>query len=316
MKKLMKKSSSSTTSASINRTLRAGLSHPSFLASIQSWRQSKVWITLTAISIALTWGGFRLGDRYGLLIGFFAALGLNALVFFFEDWRVSMNFLGRTLEGRDPWNVLAITKACAKQLALPVPGLTEIENTTPNLLSAGLFASRLKIFISTSLVRRFTPEEIRSLIGRELMGFHLGQTRTTTAAVALADLWLILMGAFDAVFFLRLFFRKRPLKKWQQGPFTLLSFPLVTLFLRLVIRRSSALVCDQKAAEVFGGPAVLAQALTKLDSYSKTLPTDVNLAEAALFLADPLASYSWASWASVQPSIEDRVRNLVGRYPL
>jgi heat shock protein HtpX len=60
----------------------------------------------------------------------------------------------------------------------------------------------------------------------------------------------------------------------------------------------------------------LAQALTKLDAYNKTLPLDVNLAEAALFVVDPLAKHGWSSWASVQPSIEDRVRNLVGRYPL
>src|SRR6476469_2659052 len=143
------------------------------------------------------------------------------------------------------------------------------------------------------------------------MRFQLGQTRTTTAIVAFADLWLILVGALDAAFMLRFVFKKRPLKKWNQGPFTLISFPFVALFLRLVIRRSKAFRADRRAAETFGDEKVLAQALLKLDAYSKTLPLDVNLAEAALFLVNPLASYSWSRWASVQPPIEERVKNLV-----
>jgi heat shock protein HtpX len=113
-----------------------------------------------------------------------------------------------------------------------------------------------------------------------------------------------------------LIFRNRPLKRWCQGPFTFISLPFVAIFLRLVIRRSSTLLCDTQAGATFGDVGTLAQALTKLDAYNKTLPLDVNLAEAALFVVDPLAKHGWSSWASVQPSIEDRVRNLVGRYPL
>lgn len=279
------------------------------------WNSSKVWFTLGALSLALTWTGYRFGDRYGLLVGFFSALGLTALVFFFDDWRLAGQFRVVELEGRDAYGLSSTLRDLTRNLKLPKPSLLEIHSPTPFIFSAGLFPRTLKVFVSTSLGKKFTANEIRLLMAAELIKLQSGQTRTLTAAVAFADLWLLIMSALDAAFLIRLFRRRKPMR-CALGPFTWMSRPPVAWFLRLVIRRSCYFEIDRQTVESFGQDLIYAQALAKLDAYNKALPLDVNLAEAALFPVSPLSAYTWASWASVQPPIEERIRALAGRYPL
>ena len=165
--------------------------------------RAKLWIALALISIGFMVGGYQLYDRNGLVIGFFAALGMNALVFFFDDWRLMGLFPSTEIEGRDPWGLVALIRGLAKQHGLPQPSLHEVESETPFVFSAGLVPARLKIFISTSLVRRLSSEELKALFTHELLRSQTGLTQLTTAAVAIADIWLIAAGLVDALLTLR-----------------------------------------------------------------------------------------------------------------
>jgi Zn-dependent protease with chaperone function len=123
------------------------------------------------------------------------------------------------------------------------------------------------------------------------------------------------MGTLDAALGLRFLLGKR-LRRTFFGPFTWLAMPIIALFLRLVIRRSTVSDADRQTAATFDNGAALARALTKLDSYAKTLPIDASLAEAALFTVDPLNRHDFSTWTSAAPTIEFRVRRLTGRFPL
>lgn len=276
---------------------------------------AKLWFALGAISLALTWGGFHFFDRYGLVVGFFLAVALDALVFYYDDWRLLGQFPAMEIEGRDAWDLRGQVEKLAKRLALPTPRLLEVESDTPFIFSAGLFRSRLKIFLSSQVARRLTADELQAVIAYELVKCKTGQTRTITGAVALADLYLIFIGALDSAFFLRVFMRRK-LSRVHLGPLTYMSIPLVALFLRLVIWRSRIRELDRQTAEEFSNHQTLARAFLKLDAYAKTLPLDVNFAEAALFCVTPLATYDWSRWASVQTPLEGRTQALTGRYPL
>ena len=284
-------------------------------------RQTQVWIALALASLALTWGGMKLGDRFGFLIGFFLAVGLNALVMFYDDWRLNSQFPGHDLEGRDPWNCLFMTRHLVRQLAaksgrsFPMPTLREVPSETPFVFASGLTSKRLRISISTAAMHRLEADELGAVIGFQLMRFHTDQLRVTTAAAALSDLIFTLAGALDAAFFLRFFLRQQP-RRSCPGPVTWLILPFVIAFLRLVIQRKSMLAIDHLTAETFGCGPALARALVKLDAYNKTLPSDVNCAEACLFTVDPLASLESSHWASVQPPIDERIRSLTGHYPM
>jgi heat shock protein HtpX len=277
--------------------------------------RNKVWILLTGFSLLLVICGYHLADRYGLLIGFFAAVGLNALIFLYNDWRLAARFPGRDLEGQDPWGLLRLAHDVAKKNALPCPNLREIQCRTPFLFSNGMLSKNLRIYYSTALVQRFSKDEIQRLFELEMIRFRSGQTRMRTTAVALADSWLFLMGCIDSVFLFK-FFSRGQARQWCRGPLTALSLPVLSIILRLVTSRNSVSSLDQQAVDEFGDAQAFARTLEKLDSYSKTLPMDVNFAEATLFTVDPLAHHRWSVWTSVQPPIDRRLRKITGQYPL
>jgi heat shock protein HtpX len=151
--------------------------------------ESRLWVTLGLLSLAIAVAGYRIGDRYGLVIGFFIALSLDALIFFYDEWRLLNQFPSEEIEGADAWGLNRLTKDLAKRLAHPMPCLREVESETPFLFAAGLFQSRLKIFVSSALARKLSNEELSAVIACELERSKLGLTRTTTATVAAADLF-------------------------------------------------------------------------------------------------------------------------------
>lgn len=282
---------------------------------IQSLGRTKLWWALLGLTVALTVGGYHLNSRNGLVIGFFIAVAINVLVYFYDEWRLMAIFPSTEIEGRDPWGLLRLTRDLAQQTGLPMPMLREVRSSTPFLFSAGLMPSRLKIFISSALATRLTPEEVRAVIAHELLRSKTGLTQITTAAVAIADLFLMVAGAIDHILTARFLFRRRK-RRVYFGPCTWVIFPILAAFLRLTIRRKGFLSVDRIAAKDMGYEQALMSAFVKLDSYGKNLPLDVNLAEAALFAMDPLSFHSWSNWASVQPSLENRAIALTGRYPL
>lgn len=277
--------------------------------------RTKLWISLGVMTLVLTVGGYRWHSRNGLVIGFFIAVAINTLVFFYDEWRLMTIFPSTELEGRDPWGLLALTRDLARQMRQPKPELREVQHSTPFLFSAGLLPSRLKIFISSSLVTRLTPAEVRAVIAHEILRSKTGLTQITTASVAIADLFLIVAGSLDYVLTGSFILRRRRQRVYF-GPFTWMIFPVIAAFLRLTIPRKSFLSVDRVAAKDLGFEQDLMSAFVKLDAYGKNMPLDVNLAEAALFATDPLSSHSWSNWASVQPSLAHRATSLTGHYPL
>jgi heat shock protein HtpX len=279
--------------------------------------QVKLWLALVILSLCFMVSGYQLYDRNGLVVGFFVALGMNALVFFYDEWRLLGLFPSTEIEGHDPWGLVALNRSLARQNGLPMPRLHEVHSETPFIFSAGLVPARLKIFISSSLVIRLNPDELKALFTHELLRSQTGLTQLATAAVSIADMWLIVAGLVDALLTLRFIWHRRSKRtRVIFGPLTAMSFPFVAIFLRVIIRRKSYLSVDRMAVSQTGQEKSLLNALVKLDAYGKNLPLDVNLAEAALFSVNPLSFYKWSRWIAVQPTLESRARSLTGHFPI
>ncbi len=282
-------------------------------------RQSQVWIVLIFTSIVLMWGGMKLGGRFGLLVGFLLTLGFNALILFYDLWRLDGRFRGPNFEGQDPWGCLTTTRRLVQKLRrnsrFPMPQLRRFACDTPMVLASGFMSRNFRIYISTAALEKLSPEELETAIAFQLVRFHTNQLRLATAAAALADMVLTLAASLDAGFFLRFFLGREPRRNCP-GPVTWCIRPIVILFLRLVIHRHSIMAVDQLTAEIFDCGPTLARTLVKLDAYNKTIPANVNYAEACLCIVDPLAGLPESSWAAVQPSIANRVKTLVGHFPL
>jgi heat shock protein HtpX len=287
---------------------------------IETLRLSMVWLSLGSLAILLTVGGYRLGDRYGLLVGFFLALAAVSVVLLYDEMRLKTLFPATDLEGRDPWGLLSMTRELSKRLGTARPAVKLVESSTPFAFSAGIFAKRSTVFISTELVKRLSRDEVRAVLAFELARLKLRQTTTATVVSALAGPLAMIAQALDAILTLR-FLSRRPNETGSSsgsiaGPATFFISPVIALFMRAATGPRLVLEADSDSAQAISDNHLLAWALWKLDSYMKTKPISVLLADAHLFIVSPLIASRGLKWASAQPSVETRVRALTGHFPL
>lgn len=292
-----------------------------------SVRAAKVWVVLGAISLALIFGGHAMG-RFGLLIGFLLALSINSIVYFYADIRIAKLFSGRELEGQDPWGLRRQTKELARAIGAKTPNLVIIQSSTPLAFSAGLIPQQARIYLSSELLKRLTNDEIRIVLAYELHRLKTQQTSSATAASALVGLITLTASMIDDILLFRWVGDFLPSVRAKRetllknagiilGPMTLLVSPLVALLVRLSVSRKALIASDRIAGETTRtGAGTVARTLWKLDSYAKTRPFPVNLAEAHLFTVSPLTRYPLWRFASAQPPIEARLKALTGHEPL
>jgi heat shock protein HtpX len=245
-------------------------------------------------------------------------MSLNALVFFYDDWHIAGLFDFQELEGGDAWGLLRLSNEIAKRLELkPVPTIRVLDVETPCAFSVGLFSAKAKIYVSLGLISRLSHKELIGVLEFEMIRIQNHQTQAATAFAATSGLLVLAANLLDTVVVATQWGRSSRLKK--NGPFLLLISPLMALVARLGLRRTQIFAIDAFVAESLGketGTEEWARTLMKLDAYGKTLPLDVNLADAALFTVNPLARLHRFEFASAQPSIPERIQQLTGRFPL
>ncbi|MEJ2502294.1 MAG: M48 family metalloprotease, partial [Gemmatimonadota bacterium] len=88
--------------------------------------------------------------------------------------------------------------------------------------------------------------------------------------------------------------------------------PVAAMLIQFAISRQNEFQADRTGAEIAGNPMGLANALLKLDAYSRRIPMRLNPAGASLAIVNPLAGQrsNMASWFSTHPPTEERVQRL------
>jgi heat shock protein HtpX len=289
----------------------------------------KTWIGLGTLSLLLLLGGHWALGRYGLLLGFLAAVGVNSLVFFYAGWRMQNLFPAELLEGQDAWGILQLTRELTEQIGIPMPEIFLLDISTPTAFSTGTSPNRAALFLSEPLVQDFPQDEIRAVIAHELARIQRFDTLRALAGSVLASGFVFLAAWLDRVFLLRM---RRPLSTRLHERFPLfpqnltakrgfsigtpIFAPVILLLVNLTLSRKSRFAADHLAADWIQSPETLARALWKLDSYSATIPLEVPLSDSHLFIVNPLTTHSWCRYFLRQPSVEQRIKKLLGYYPL
>ncbi len=281
--------------------------------SAQERNSIKVWIFLATASVFLMVTGQHIGDRFGLLGGFLLAVLLNSLVFFYSDHRLQNLFLARELEGQDAWGLLQLLTELSQKSGQPMPRLFLVDSKTPFSFSTGLSQKSASIFVSQGLIERLPSDEYKAVLAYELIRIKRLDTIAGAAASTIA-VGLVRSGQIlDGIFFLR-FFRTQKIQNW--GPFAWIGSTLASVFIHLLVYRQDYLAADLEAADLCENKQALARVLCKLQSYALSMPLRVSIAEAHLFMINPLTKTFRARYFQMQPKVEQRVTALVGHFPL
>jgi heat shock protein HtpX len=103
------------------------------------------------------------------------------------------------------------------------------------------------------------------------------------------------------------------------GVLALILAPLAAMVIQMAISRSREYEADRSGAEMTGSPLALAQALSKLERGTSTIPMQVDPSTAQLFIADPLKAFGrrgaggmggMSRMFSTHPPIAERVQRL------
>jgi heat shock protein HtpX len=89
--------------------------------------------------------------------------------------------------------------------------------------------------------------------------------------------------------------------------------PIAAMMIQLAISRSREYAADASGAKLVGNPYPLANALRKLDAYSRRQPLVAAPNTAHLFIVKPAIGSEMGNLFSTHPPIADRIERLIGK---
>ena len=272
----------------------------------------RVCLFLVVLSCLILGVGYSVYGRWGLLLAFFVMIAWNFYIYFYNDQSLHKIFPSQQLEGSDPWGIYRAVNYLVSQAGISAPKVFMISLEAPTAFSVGVF--RRSIFISRGLVEVLTQEELRAVLAHEI--FHIKHLDTLSFGVASAVMNFCLFWGDCLDRGLAFVVRGLGWRAYRGRFFIYFFMPLALVCLILIISLKSDYRADQSVALMNKNPGHLAQALWKLESYSQTKPIEVSLAMAHFFIVSPFRKGTIEDRFFFMPSIEDRIRRLVGRYPL
>jgi heat shock protein HtpX len=231
---------------------------------------------------------------YGVVV--VSALGVVAVVLRGErsapDHTVASLGARQARSGDDP-ELLATVESVARQAGVPVPAVYVVESETPLALTTGFTASDARLVVSTALVGRLDPAELRAVVAHELAHVKNRDTGVLTAAAfpvaAAGRVVRLFRGTTPGV-------RHGQASRVSYADTLLatgltLAFPVwaSSLLLSASLARSREYAADRGAAAITGDPSALASALDSIETGLTERPTtDLRRVEvAALAIVEP-----------------------------
>lgn len=275
---------------------------------------TRSWILLSILSLSFIVLGNLLAGREGLLWGLACALCTNTLVYFYSDLQLPTIYKARILQGQDSWGILSTVSKFAKKCRIPSPAVYIYHSPTPQSFCFGRNLKSAKILLSDSLIETLSSKELDTVLAYHLICIRNLDSLAFTIASTIAKGIMFLPQQLDKIIALALG------PKWEfqkSGQITAWLFaPIAAFIIKLCIQQKSLNLNDLAAAELCDSSQDLAKAIWKVHSYRKTKPQNISAALSHLFIVNPLIGKCWTKYFNLQSNTEDRIKNLIGYFPL
>lgn len=274
---------------------------------------TKVWIFILISSLALLALGYEVGERLGLLVGFFLAISLNFFVFFHGDSPVLVALEAQELKGQDPWGLRDLINKYADHLGLPYPDIYVIPTKSQTAFCVNRSWRKSSLAISEGLLGKFNRDDLEAVVSLQMCSlksmdsFLFGVTNTL--ANALMGLGNILDHFWPPNYFL--------LRSQKQRPFLKIFTPLSWFLIKLSSSHRSIYQNDLLAAELIHDRFRVAEVIWRLDGLAQTQPLrNIPNGASHLFIVNPEGFSAKHLFLKSHPSIRDRLQRLMGYYPI
>lgn len=270
----------------------------------------KTFVLMGVLTFILLLLGNAIGGQNGVFIALIMAGFMNFFSYWYSD-KIVLSMYGAQPVDKNT-HLYQLVEKLAKSADLPMPKVYIINEAQPNAFATGRNPKNAAVAVTRGLMDLVDDYELAGVIGHELGHVHNKDILISTVAATMAGAiaFLANMAKWAAVFG-----NSRDDEDGGSNPIALIGIaifaPLAAMLVQMAISRTREYKADRFGAKVSGNPIYLANALRKLDMYSRRIPMP-NAAPATenMFIVSPLAGSKMANLFSTHPSTEDRIRKL------
>ena len=269
----------------------------------------KTGLLMAAIMALFGIAGAAIGGGQGMLIALLFGLGTNLWAYWFSDAMVLRLYNAREVEATTAPQLYGAVRDLAARAGLPMPRVYLIDEAQPNAFATGRNPEHAAIAATRGIVELLSARELRGVLAHEMAHVRNRDMLTSTITASIA-------GAISALAHFGMFFGHRD--EGERNPLmallVMILAPIAAVLIQLAISRGREYEADRSGAEISGDPGALADALAKMERYTKGVPlppAEEHPATAQMMIVNPLHDGGLAGLFSTHPPIEERIRRLL-----
>jgi heat shock protein HtpX len=277
----------------------------------------KTALLLTALTLFLLFMGQIFGGQRGMVMAFGLAILMNFVSYFWSDKIALKMYRAQPVTREQLPRAYAVVERLTAKMGIPMPKMYVIPMESPNAFATGRNPQHASVAVTEGILNLLNDEELEGVLAHELGHVRNRDILISSVAATLAGAitllarmgyWASLFGGMGG---------DRDDRDRGGGIVALLMLilaPIAATLIQLAVSRSREYQADATGAELTGNPYALANALRKLDTYSKRIPMQASPSTAHLFIVAPLlGGVNFANLFSTHPPIAKRIERLTGR---
>jgi heat shock protein HtpX len=274
----------------------------------------KTAMLLATLTALLLWAGQALGGESGLLTALVFAGLMNFGAYWWSDKIVLRMYRAREVTAAEAPGLHGLVRELTMRASLPMPRVYLIPEDAPNAFATGRNPQHAAVAVTEGLMRLLDRDELAGVLAHELGHVKNRDTLVMTVAATIAG--AVSMLASIAHWGM-IFGGGRSSENGEEGAHPaagllgVILAPIAAMLIQMAISRSREFVADETGARVSGNPLALANALLKIEAWSRQVPMTAGTpATAHLFIINPLTDGGLLRLFSTHPSTEQRVERL------
>ncbi|MDD5542246.1 MAG: zinc metalloprotease HtpX [Acidobacteriia bacterium] len=281
----------------------------------------KTVLLLGLLTGLLLFVGETLGGQNGMMLALVIAVVMNFASYFWSD-KIALAMNGaKPISREDAPMVYRICERLTANNHLPMPKIYAIPTDSPNAFATGRNPEHASVAFTTGILKILDEQELEGVIAHELSHVKNRDILISAVAATIAGaLTMVARMAYWAELFGGFGGRSSDDERGGgifSGLLMIIVAPIAAMLIQLAISRSREYQADASGAEMTHNPYGLANALQKLDVYSKRLPMQASPSTAHMFIVQPFTGRGLMNAVgnlfSTHPPIAKRIERLTGR---
>lgn len=253
--------------------------------------------------------GGAIGGQQGMLIALLLGGGMNLWAYWFSDKMVLKMYKARQVDASSSPYLYNMVRELAQRANLPMPKVYVIDEAQPNAFATGRNPDNAAVAATSGIMRLLSERELRGVMAHELAHVKNRDILISTISATVA-------GAISSLAQFGMFFGGRDGENRPNPVVSIIIMimaPIAGMLIQMAISRTREFGADRGGAEISGDPEALANALAKMEAYSKGIPMETAEAHpetAQMMIVNPLSGGGLRGLFSTHPATQERIAKL------